>query len=202
MSPPINNSTILAMPAETSPERRAVHVNESLYCLQVVRCKDLNCCSLWRRSHHNLLLDIFLPNPVPVKHSNDDCVMCDKESHTFLPLFINLQLNRQVQKEEMGTFVIPPYDLHCSSMQPHLIKRCFPVSCIYHASVKSAMNYVKVNQRSGSPTGVILKEKRMSSQSGCQTSREIMVILRDHLNKNQQSSLVTTRFGSPGTASS
>jgi hypothetical protein len=63
---------------------------------------------------------------------------------TFLPLFVNLQLNSHVEKEEMGAFVIPPYDLHCPSVEPQLVKCCCSVSGIYHASVESAVNHTKL----------------------------------------------------------
>ena len=124
MSPPANDTVIGTMPAEASQEWRAVglHVRESQYCLQVVRCKDYNCCSPWRSSLLHLLPHRFLPNPVPARPNDEGIVICNTDSHVFLPLFINLQLNSHVQKEEMGAFVIPSYDLHCPSVQTQLVK--------------------------------------------------------------------------------
>ena len=131
---PANDTAIESMPAEASQEWRAEHVRESQYCLQIVRCTDLNCCSPWRSSIHQLLPGRFRPNPVLEKHNNDGFVACNTESNaTFLPLFVNLQLNSHVQKEAMGVSVIPPYDLHCPSVQPQIVKHCCSVCGLYHA---------------------------------------------------------------------
>jgi hypothetical protein len=170
------------MADEASPEWRAEHVHESQYCLQVVRCTNLNCCSPWRSSLHQLLPGRFLPNPVPAKHNNDGFVACNTESNaTFLPLFVNLQLNSHVQKEEMGAFVIPPYDLHCPSVQPQLVKRCCSVCGIYHASVKSALIHAKVHRGRLALIPDELPKKR-PVRVAARRQREMMVVLRDHLN--------------------
>ncbi len=158
--PPANDTVIEAL-----QEWRAERVRESQYCLQIVRCTYLNCCSPWRSSLHRLLSARFLPNPVAAKHNNEGFVACNTESNdTFLPLFVNLELNNHVQKEEMGAFVIPPYDLHCPFVQPQLVQRCCSVCGIYHASVKSAVNHAKVHRRTS--LAVIpqeLQKKRTSS---------------------------------------
>lgn len=180
--PPANDTEIESMTAEASQEWRAEHVRESQYCLQVVRCTDLSCCSPWRSSLHQLLPERFLPNPVPAKHNNEGLVECNTESNaTFLPLFVNLQLNKHVQKEEVGAFVIPPYDLHCPSVQPQLVKRCCSVCGIYHASVKSAVNHGQMHRR----TSVVIPpelEKKRPVRVAARRQREMMVVLRDHLN--------------------
>ena len=119
---------------------RAAHVRESQYFLQIIRCNDLECCSAWRSSLQHLLPDRFLPNPVLMQHLHSgQNVITDVESPIFLPLFINLQLNRVLQENKMGNFIIPPYDLNCPSLEPFLSKRCCSVCGIYHASIKSAM---------------------------------------------------------------
>ena len=184
ISPPASDTVIHSMPAEASQEWRATHVRESQYCLQVVRCTDITCCSPWRSSLHQLLPGRFLPNPVPAKQNSEGFVSCNTESNaTFLPLFVNLQLNNHVQKDEMGAFVIPPYDLHCPSVQLQLVKRCCSVCGIYHASVKSAVNHVKVHRRTS--FGVIpqeIIEKKRPVRVAARRQREMMVVLRDHLN--------------------
>ena len=42
----------------------AKHVISSQYLLQIVKCKDLNCCS--PRSNYFVLLEHFLPAPIPL----------------------------------------------------------------------------------------------------------------------------------------
>ena len=85
---------------------------------------------------------------------------CNTESHAFLPLFVNLQLNSHIQREEMGAIVITPYDLHCPSVQPQLAKRCCSVCVIHHASVKSAMIHAKVYRRSSSLAVMLPQEEK------------------------------------------
>ncbi len=81
----------------------------------------------------------------------------------------------------MGAFVIPPYDLHCPSVQPQLVKRCCSVCGIYHASVKSALNHAKVHRRTFAVTREELPKKR-PVRVAARRQREMMVVLRDHLN--------------------
>ena len=95
----------------------SAHVRESQYVLQLVRCNDHQCCTPWRSPLQNLLPCRFLPNPVPAKHSGQSIVTSNADNApTFLSLFVNLQLNSMVQKEKMGEFIIPPYDLYCPSV--------------------------------------------------------------------------------------
>ena len=82
----------------------------------------------------------------------------------------------------MGAFVIPPYDLHCPSVQTPLVKRCCSVCGIYHASVKSAVNHAKVHRRSSSSALIPQLEKKRPVRVAATRQREMMVILRDHLN--------------------
>ena len=45
---------------------RKNHVCESQYMLQIVKCEDRNCCSIPRSSYFNLIIDSFLPPPLPL----------------------------------------------------------------------------------------------------------------------------------------
>lgn len=184
--PPAGNTDNTAQTAPSVGQKwRAEHVRESQYCLQVVRCNDPECCSPWRSSLKHLLPGRFLPNPVPAKHIGQGSVACDADSHNFLPLFVNLQLNSVIQEEKMGDFIVPPYDLHCPSVQPSITKRCCAVCGIYHASIKSAISHTKeCHPRtaaaivSAPPT----EDRRRPVRVAARRQREMMVILRDHLN--------------------
>ncbi len=48
-----------------------VHVRQSQYLLQIVKCDDLKCCSKWRTSYSKVILQRFLPAPFPFKVSPD-----------------------------------------------------------------------------------------------------------------------------------
>ena len=184
--PPATNTDTVTSHDAASQQWRTAHVRESQYCLQLVRCNDQQCCTPWRSPLQNLLPCRFLPNPVSAKHSGQRIVTSSADNApTFLPLFVNLQLNSVVQKEKMEGFIIPPYDLYCPSVQPHLAKRCCSVCGIYHASIKSAMNHKKeCHRRPAGPTQIPIEqvERRRPVRIAARRQREMMVILRDHLN--------------------
>jgi len=153
----------------------------------IVRCNDLECCSPWRSWLQHLLPGRFLPNPVPLEHNGQGIVVSNVDhAHNFLPLFVNLQLNSNIHQENMADFIIPPYDLYCPPVLPHLCKRCCSVCGIYHASIKSALSHTKACHPKTAPPAVIMKiqpvEKRRPMRIAARRQREMMVILRDHLN--------------------
>ena len=102
--PPAINTDTVTSHAAASQQWRTAHVRESQYCLQLVRCNDHQCCTPWRSPLQNLLPCRFLPNPVPAKHSGQGIVTSNADNApTFLPIFVNLQLNIMVQKKKMGS---------------------------------------------------------------------------------------------------
>jgi hypothetical protein len=166
-----------------SQKWRATHVRESQYCLQVVRCNDLDCCSTWRSAIKNLLPNRFLPNPVPAQHSGMNIVASIADSTAFLPLFVYLQLNSNIQIDAMANFSEPPYDLHCPSVEPRLTRRCCSVCGLYHAAVKGVASHkkgchLKAVTAIATPAA---QEKTRPVRIAARRQREMMVILRDHL---------------------
>ena len=151
------------------PAPNTDNVRESQYCLQ--------CAMMSIAAHHgevrcdlrHLLPGRFLLNPVPVKHSGQAIVTSNADVPIFLPLFVNVQLNNVIEQEKIGNFVVPPYDLHCPSVEPHLSKRCCSVCGLYYASVKSALSHSRDCHRSVycdcSPTG-----EEATCKNSCQTS--------------------------------
>jgi len=134
---------------------------------------------------YQLLPGRFMPNPDPAMHNNEGFVACNTESNA-THLLINLQLNCHVQKEEMGAFVIPPYDPHYPSVQPITAFQTLLFSVwhiIYHASMKSAVHdHTKVHRRTSLAVipQELLKKRPVRVTASC--LREIMVVLRDHVN--------------------
>ena len=47
-----------------SEECKSKHGRESQYFLQIVKCKDSKCCSLFRSSYLKVVKDRFLPSPI------------------------------------------------------------------------------------------------------------------------------------------
>ena len=111
--------------------------------------------------------------------------MSDDDAPQFLPLFVNLQLNSVIQQDKMGDFMVPPYDLHCPSVEPFLRKRCCSVCGIYHASLKALVIHMKdCHPKSPPPIAVtpVGDERIRPVRIAARRQRELMVILRDHLN--------------------
>lgn len=178
---------------DTTEKWRADHVRQSQYCLQIVRCNNVACCSPWKSQLKHVLPNRFLPNPIPVAHDHHGINTAD-DSSTFLPLFINLQLNGVIQKFDATKFSIvgmPPYDLFCPSIQDQLRRRCCDSCGIYHASIKSAQAHAKachpvranrgdrgVQNISQAQPVQRLRPVRVAARR----QREMMVILRDQLN--------------------
>ncbi|MCP3850961.1 MAG: hypothetical protein GY694_12095 [Gammaproteobacteria bacterium] len=51
---------------ELSEEWKSVHVLQSQYMLQIVKCLDVSCCSSFRTNYPQFFPDRFLPSPVPL----------------------------------------------------------------------------------------------------------------------------------------
>jgi len=93
----------------------------------------------------------------------------------------------------MGEFIITSYDLYCPTVEPHLSKRCCSLCGIYHASTNSATNHKECLHKPAQPTVSTpmnkgIKRRPVRIAAGRQ--REMMVILRDHLNEE-----TAERFG-------
>ena len=100
---------ILTLPLRTLQHHSSgglhMFVNHNIVCnWLLVRCNDHQCCTPRRSPLQNLLPCRFLPSPVPAKHSGQGIVKSNADNApTFLPLFVNLQLNSMLQMEKMGS---------------------------------------------------------------------------------------------------
>nr|CAH7761933.1 unnamed protein product [Callosobruchus chinensis] len=74
---------------QTLNGRYSEHVRESQYLLQIVKCKNTECCRP-RSGLFRLLDNRFLPPPAKVKQTVDDLVL--DEGGQFLDLPVNLAL--------------------------------------------------------------------------------------------------------------
>ncbi|CAF3458262.1 unnamed protein product, partial [Rotaria sp. Silwood2] len=57
--------TTLLMPDDASEEWKSIHVRQSQYCLQIVRCDNVMCCGEWRTNFKKILINGFIPPPIP-----------------------------------------------------------------------------------------------------------------------------------------
>lgn len=85
----------------------------------------------------------------------------------------------------MVHFILPPFDLHCPSVAPSISKRCCSVCGIYHASIKSATAHTKeCHSKTAPPTSITPQadQRIRPIRIAARRQREMMVVLRDHLN--------------------
>ena len=115
------------------------HVRESQYLLQIVKCKNTDCCVRPRSVLFRLLNNRFLPPPLKVKQTADDLIV-DDELGQFLSLPLRLALHLDCSAKE---FVQMPYDYFCPSVKPKLSSRTCKKCGLYHASVKTLDRHSK-----------------------------------------------------------
>ena len=60
------------IPERKSPLWMADHVRESQYMVQVIKCKNRECCSEPRSSYFSIIADRFIPGPLSIKNTPDD----------------------------------------------------------------------------------------------------------------------------------
>lgn len=81
---------------ETDPEWYAMHVRESQYLLQIVKCNSLFCCGPLRSSLRSVLPNGFLPPPMKIKQHNTHGIRSTDASDPggkFMSLFVQLAVN-------------------------------------------------------------------------------------------------------------
>lgn len=57
----------------------AMHVLQTQYTLQIVRCNSLECCGPWRSNYVEVFPHRFLPSPVPFERTPYGVRMADKD---------------------------------------------------------------------------------------------------------------------------
>ncbi|CAF4890528.1 unnamed protein product, partial [Rotaria socialis] len=118
-----------------------LHVRQSQYLLQIIKCNDLNCCSSWRTNYPKVISQRFLPPPCPFKYSSNGlCVaeLNDKDGR-FVDLLQRLILNNIVPAINMV------YDYACPSVQNELAKLTCPVCFLYHASIATMTRHKRLH---------------------------------------------------------
>lgn len=107
---------------DVDAEWYAKHVRESQYCLQIAKCKSLECCGIRRSSVWSFLPDGFLPPPVPIKQTSQGYTVVDvkDEKAKFAPLLLQKSLKLGAKDDSWDHL---PYDFYCPSVQNDLSKR-------------------------------------------------------------------------------
>ncbi|CAG9584279.1 unnamed protein product [Danaus chrysippus] len=130
-------------PAEPNLAWYSVHVRESQYFLQVIKCADESCCSPPRSALKSVLADTFMPPPCPILQTPSKLVvpsLLDKGTSKFSPLLVRLSVDLLPPLEG---FKQMPYDFFCPSVQSDLKKKVCPTCGIYFTSHKSVQMHCR-----------------------------------------------------------
>ncbi|KAG5875934.1 hypothetical protein JTB14_036467 [Gonioctena quinquepunctata] len=135
------------------------HVRESQYLLQIVKCRNTECCR--PRSGLSRLLDNrFLPPPVKVKQTIDDLIL--DEGGQFLNLPVNLALRLSASLKD---FLQMPYDYFCPTVKLRLSSRTCKTCGLYHASVKSLNRHIeKIHKKVNTHTDRKVRPVRVAAR--------------------------------------
>ena len=115
----------------------AEHVRTSQYCLQIVKCNNLMCCTAPRSSYFQFVPTRFLADPIPLSQTHGGVKASERsdfERHLFPPLSIQLHLSRGLLPRSTRVFKALPYDLYNPSVQSELIGRICKCCNLYFAS--------------------------------------------------------------------
>jgi len=121
---------------------RRVHVRESQYFTQIVKCFDERCCSSPRSDYFKIMPQRFLPPPLPLLQSANGLTCPDfpMKEHQLKPSFTSVFLTRSMDQQALlpksaKLFKEVPYDLYCPSVQGILHKRICKQCGLYHSSI-------------------------------------------------------------------
>ncbi|CAF3921937.1 unnamed protein product [Rotaria sp. Silwood1] len=118
-----------------------IHVRQSQYLLQIIKCNNLKCCTQWQTSYSKVIPQRFLPSPFPFKVSSNGisiAELSDKDGR-FVDLYQRLQLDNILPTVNVS------YDYNCPSVQGELQKRTWPVCCLYHPSVAAMKRHKRLH---------------------------------------------------------
>ncbi|CAM4849169.1 unnamed protein product [Rotaria magnacalcarata] len=138
-------STTVLMPGDPSEEWKSVHVRQSQYCLQIVRCDDVMCCGEWRTNLKNVLINGFLPPPVPYESNETGVNYVDQKKNegSYGGLLQRLSL---LLIAPMSTATMP-FDYYCPSVIDKLTQRtCLKCNC-YFPSKAANISHQKIHRK-------------------------------------------------------
>ena len=162
-----------AEPEKHSQEWQNIHVRESQYMLQIVKCKNIECCSAERSSYFLFNEDRFLPGPLPLRQTKDNGVMVSiKDPMAKYPsMFVRKAMTKAILPRSAAKYPSGlPYDFACPSLQDKLPSRTCKNCGLYFASIKS----LKSHNRTCTDRG----EKGKSERSVSQYIRPVRVAAR------------------------
>jgi hypothetical protein len=113
------------------------HVRSSQYLLQIVKCKDISCCSEFRSSYYDCFPLRFIPPPFPLNYDPNIQLVQHRNANNaykYATLFQNLS---------MFDSNLICYDEYCPSLSDKLKQRTCNKCGMYYASTTLLKNHKK-----------------------------------------------------------
>jgi hypothetical protein len=123
-----------------------MHVLQTQYTLQILRCNSIECCGPWRSNYIRVFPHRFLPSPVPFERTAYGVRMADKDCQKrqfYGSLFQRIQFHGVVIQHTQNEML--PFDYCCSSVKKELKKRICKVCNQYIPSAYRMKNHYKIH---------------------------------------------------------
>ncbi|CAF0966810.1 unnamed protein product [Rotaria sp. Silwood1] len=124
----------------------AMHVLQTQYTLQIIRCNSVECCGPWRSNYVRVFPHRFLPAPVPFERTPYGVRMAEKDyqkGQFYGSLFQRIQFHGIVIQHTQNEML--PFDYCCSSVKKELKKRTCKVCNQYIPSAYRMKNHYKIH---------------------------------------------------------
>ena len=112
-----------------------IHVRQSRYLLQIVKCQNISCCKASRTSYIDVMGSRFLPPPVPLKVSLKGPSVHSQGQ--FGSLFTNLWLSSRSKTKVFDTFCPKMNQIKHISGKTELQRRVCRKCSIYYPTLKA-----------------------------------------------------------------
>ncbi|CAF0900718.1 unnamed protein product [Rotaria sordida] len=126
----------------------AMHVLQTQYTLQIIRCNSVECCGQWRSNYVRIFPHRFLPSPVPFERTAFGIRMAEKDfqrGQFYGSLFQRIQFHGIVIQHTQNEML--PFDYCCSSVKKEIKKRICKVCNQYIPSAYRMKNHYKIHAR-------------------------------------------------------
>jgi len=132
----------------------AIHVIQTQYTIQIIRCNNSSCCTPWRSNYIQVFPHRFLPPPVPFHRSSRGVKMAEIESSSALTNPISPFYGNLFQRIQFHGIVINrtqndllPFDACCPSLQTKLSSRICSICKQYIPTSIRLRNHYKIHQQ-------------------------------------------------------
>lgn len=130
---------------------KSLHVRQSQYLLQIVKCTSFECCGSWRSNLLSIIPNRFLPAPIKFFHRSNGIFASkyDDERGRFGSLPQRVFLQNLLPKTKYKDF---PFDYYCPSLQDQLPKRICTRCGLYCPSQAALKRHMSMHESGVSVT--------------------------------------------------